>query len=121
MTKARDLMERHLVGVSRTTKVAVALKLCHSAKVNLMPVLEDNMLCGIVFEADLEAHRYSNTDAGKIMRNPIFVEADSSIEKISRTMIENGVGRIPVVQSRNKMICLGMLSSTGVLRHIKKH
>ena len=74
MLKALDIMHRHVVGVSKMTKVSVALKLSRAANVHLLPVLEGEKLRGITFESDLEAHRDSDVPAGKIMRKPIFVD-----------------------------------------------
>ena len=57
---------------------------------------------------------------GKIMRNPVFIYADSSLDGASRIMIEHGIGRVPVVEDKLTMICIGMLTSTDIVKAAKK-
>ena len=119
MLKVKDIMQKHFVGVSKTTAVASAIKLCSSAKVDLMPVLDGETLCGIVISADLKNHAESD-QVGHMMRNPVFVDADSSLDGATKVMIEHGIGRVPVVADKLTMVCVGMLSSTDIVRAVKK-
>lgn len=120
MIRAADLMTRHLVCVSSSTSVAAALKLINSAKVSLMPVVDDGILCGIVYETDLESRREPGLKVKSVMSDPVFVERDAGIEDVSKALLDNGIGRMPVVDSRENMECVGIISSTDVLRSMKK-
>ncbi len=119
MITARDLMQKHFVGVSKTTTIASALKLSTSAKVDLMPVLDGQRLCGIVVSADLGAHKEPGS-VGDVMKDPVFVDADSGLEGATRIMIRHGIGRVPVVEDRLTMVCVGMLTSTDIVKAVKK-
>ncbi len=118
--RARDLMQRHFVGVSRTTTVASALKLASSAKVDLMPVLDGQRLCGLAITADLELHRDASAQVDAVMRNPVYVNAESDVSSATGVMIEHGIARVPVVEDKISMICVGMLTSTDIVNASKK-
>ena len=120
MVRARDIMQKHFVGVSKTTAIASAIKLSSSAKVDLMPVLDGEKLCGVVISDDLKNYVESEGDVGQVMRNPVFVGADSDLDGAFKVMMEHGIGRIPVVEDKLTMICVGMLSSTDIVKAIKK-
>jgi CBS domain-containing protein len=120
MIKARELMQKHFVGVSKTTTIASALKLLESAKIDLMPVLDGNRLCGIVTGADLRAGANYTGRVSRVMEKPAFVCADSEIDSVMRVMVRHGAGRLPVVQDRLTMLCIGVISSTDIVKSEKK-
>ena len=55
-----------------------------------------------------------------MMRNPVFVEADDSIEKVSQVMLKHAIGRVPVVDNKKNMACIGYVTSTDVVHATKK-
>lgn len=120
MAVARDLMQKHFVGVSRTTKIASALRLATSARVDIMPVVEDTRLYGIVTTAELEKNSQDDSNVEKIMGEPIFVEAGASVEAATGVMVRHGIGRVPVVDDKLTMVCVGMLTSTDIVKASKK-
>jgi len=120
MPKARDIMNRHFVGVSRSTAVSAALKLANTSKVNILPVIDEGKLCGIVFDSDLEVMRNSDSKVGSVMHKPVFADADMDVERVSKLLVEKGIGRIPVVESSIDLTCIGVISSSEVLRAMKK-
>ena len=120
MVAVKDFMQKQFVGVSRTTKAGSALKLAEAAKVDLMPVVEDERLCGIITSANLEKKLGDGAEVGKIMDRPIFIEADARLEDAAGVMIEYGVGRVPVVENRYSMICVGVVTSTDIVNAYKK-
>ena len=120
MVAVKDFMQKQFVGVSSTTKADSALKLAEAAKVDLMPVVEDERLCGIITSANLEKKLVEETEVGKIMDRPIFIEADARLEDAAEVMIEYGVGRVPVVENKYSMICIGVVTSTDIVNAYKK-
>ena len=120
MVNVKDFMQKQFVGVSRTTKVDSALKLAEVAKVDLMPVVEDERLCGIITSANLEKNLGKDSEVGKVMDRPIFIEADARLEDAAGVMIKYGVGRVPVVENKYSMICVGVVTSTDIVNAHKK-
>ncbi len=121
VVRVRDIMQKHFVGVSKTTTVASAVKLSSSAKVDLMPVLDGEKLCGVVISKDLKSHAESGGNVGQVMRNPVFVYAYSDLDSAFKVMIGHGIVRVPVVADKLTMMCVGILSSTDIVKFIKKH
>ncbi len=118
MVKVKDLMSRHIVGVSKTTTVESARKLMKSMHVELMPVISEGRLCGIVIDSDI-AYCEGNEAVGHIMRKPQFAEADSDSTEAAKKMVENAFPRLPVVDSRRNMHCIGIVSSTDIVKSSK--
>ena len=54
------------------------------------------------------------------MGRPIFIEADARLEDAAEVMIEYGVGRVPVVENKYSMICIGVVTSTDIVNAYKK-
>ncbi len=120
MMKVRDLMHRHIVGVSSITTIAAALSLAESAKVSLLPVIEGSRLVGIVHIKDLKALQDSGTRIGPAAKRPVFVAEDDDIDKVAKAIIKSGMERIPVVSDRIDMICVGMITATDIVKSRKK-
>ncbi len=110
-------MHRDVVGVARTTAVGVAARLAKSAKVDLLPVLDGNRLCGIATGLDLESA--GGGDVGSVMKSPVFVQEDESIDRASDIMLRLAVGRIPVVDSKESMTCVGIITSSDIVKALK--
>ena len=118
MAKVRELMSRQIVGVSVDTTVDSARKLMNSMHVELIPVLSEGKLHGILIDSDLRDAQGHERVAG-IMRKPVFAEADSEAGDAARKLVENAFGRIPVVNNRKEMRCIGIISTTDIVKSLK--
>lgn len=119
MPRISDLMERHMVGVSRNSRIASVLKLMQTSKVSVMPVLEEGHLVGIVTRKCIETDNGAHSAIGDIMSKPIFVEESDSHQKAVREMLGHGISRVPVVNNRKEMRCVGMITSTDIVKEMK--
>lgn len=111
-------MERHLVAVSPHSSAESVLRLMKDANIDLVPVVEDGMLVGIVDENDVSDAGAQHV--GEIMEKPLFVEENSSVDDAVKFLIKQGLSRIPVVDSKVMMHCIGIVCSSDLLRE-KKH
>jgi predicted transcriptional regulator len=118
--RAKDVMQRGIVGVSRGTSVYAALKLIKTAKVSLMPVLDGKVLCGLAVEEDLASCSDAEAEVKHIMRDPVFVQEDDDLEHVSDIMVRYAMPRLPVVYDKASMVCVGIITSTDVVRAYKK-
>ncbi|MDE1851863.1 MAG: CBS domain-containing protein [Candidatus Micrarchaeota archaeon] len=119
MPMISDLMERHIVGVSRSAKIGSVLKLMQTSRVSVMPVLEDGHLVGMVTRKCIETDNGSHSVIGDIMSKPIFVEENDSHDKAVKEMIGHGISRVPVVNNRKDMHCIGIITSTDIVREMR--
>ncbi len=118
MARVSELMSKQIVGVSTDTTVESARKLMNSMHVELIPVISDGKLSGIVVDSDLRDSQGSEK-VGQIMRKPIFAEAQSDASDAARKMVENALGRLPVVNNRREMHCVGTVSTTDIVNSMK--
>jgi CBS domain-containing protein len=118
MVAVKELMSKHIVGVSTETTIESARKLMNSMHVELVPVISEGKLHGILIDSDLRDLQGSDK-VGQIMRRPVFTEAESDIEEAAMKLVENAIGRLPVVNNRREMHCVGILSTTDIVNSLK--
>ena len=111
-------VDRRLVGVSPRTTIGAARRLAKTSSVDLLPVLQNGRLVGMVLGDDLERHP-SEKEAGvsveKIMRKPVFVSEDADANEVRKLLISHNLPRIPVVDSESSMVCVGTVSSSDLV------
>jgi CBS domain-containing protein len=118
MVRVKDLMSKHIVGVAAGTTVDSARMLMNSMHVELIPVIFDGKLQGILIDSDIKDMQGSDK-VGQIMRKPLFVEAESDLREAAKKMVENALGRLPVVDNKNSMHCVGIISTTDIVRSLE--
>lgn len=117
---ARDLMSAPVKTISEDTTVAEAHRLLLRYGHTGMPVIDGNqVVVGIVSRRDIEkAMRHELGHApvrGYMSRNVISANPEMSIEDVTRLIIQNDIGRVPVLE---KGQLVGIITRTDVLRRI---
>lgn len=107
------MISKKLIAVSRTTSVRNAVALAKGSNVDMLPVLDGEVLVGIARLERLE--EAGEVTVEKVMEKPVFVERGSTIENASAQIINSGLGRIPVVDSKSGMKCIGIVAATDLL------
>ena len=109
-----DVLDRRLVAVSPNTSLEAARRLSATSNVDLLPVLLDGRLVGIVLKEDLDRHAAASK-VSEIMKKPVFVLRDADLNEARKLVISHNLSRIPVVDSRFGMMCIGTVSSTALV------
>ncbi len=125
-----DIMSRDVVTVSPDTALMGIRKRLEEGGFRHMVVIEDGKLRGIISDRDVlkaispfldtysEEHRDVKTlsqPASEIMQSdPITVTPDTSIEDASRTLLDNRVGSLPVVEGSD---LVGIVTGKDMLEH----
>ena len=123
MARIKDLMEKHMVAVSRSASVGAAMRLMKRSHVTVLPVLDGTTLSGVLTmsEAERQAERWGETkDLGDMNLRLVFVELNDTPEKAAKTMVLHKLNRLPVVSTAAGMKCVGVISSTEIARSHKK-
>ncbi len=107
------LIDRKIVAVSPQTSVETARELAKRSGVGTLPVLSHGKLVGIVNNDHLKESIDGKIE--KIMKKPVFAEKDSDVKKARKMIINNGLERLPIVESKSSMICIGTVSSTDLI------
>ena len=118
---AADIMSWPVKTIDDGTTIAEAHRLLLRYGHTGMPVLNQNqVLVGIVSRRDIEkAMRHELGHApvrGYMTKNVITVESDATIDEVTRVIIQNDIGRVPVLDDKGKLV--GIITRTDVLRQI---
>jgi acetoin utilization protein AcuB len=124
------IMSREVVTVSPDAALMDIRKRLEEGGFRHMVVVEDEKLCGVISDRDVlkaispfldtysEEHRDVKTlsqPASEIMEsNPITVTPGTSIEDASRTLLDNRVGSLPVVEGGD---LVGIVTGKDMLEH----
>ncbi|PSQ58722.1 MAG: CBS domain-containing protein [Bacteroidetes bacterium QH_10_64_19] len=124
------IMSRDVVTVAPNAALIDIRKRLHEEEGNHMLVLEDEMLRGVISDRDVlkaispfldtygDEHRDAETlskSASEIMQSdPITVTPDTAIEEASRTLLDNRVSSLPVVEGYNLM---GIVTGKDMLEY----
>ncbi len=107
-----DVVDRHIVAISPEATLKTAKQLARNSGVSVLPVISEGRLVGVLDVSSLHG------DSGRVsgaMMDPIFVEEGSSREDARRTLLKHGLARLPVVDSKEGMRCLGTVSSSDLI------
>lgn len=132
--QVRDLMSRPVVTIEPSDSCQEAVARMHRARVRHLPVVNrEGELVGVVTDRDLRHHLFSphvfkelgSTSVDILLRavpvsaimstDVISVEADAELADAARTMLEDKVGSLPVLE-RGRLV--GILTETDMLRQI---
>lgn len=120
MPNVSIIMEKYSIIASRSTSIWAAERLMKVNKIKILPILEGERLIGIVRIEDLKEWRGDKKECvEKLMQDPVFVLPEDDIDKASKIMLEKHITRLPVVNNREEMKFLGVVTSTGIANAIK--
>jgi CBS domain-containing protein len=126
-TTVKQLLEKKsgkIFSVTPDTLVIDAIKIMDEANIGVLLVLENSNLKGIVSERDytrkviLHDRSSSTTRVSEIMTGEVItIKPDSTADESLRTMSENHIRHLPVVEDNN---VIGILSVKDVVETILK-
>jgi H+/Cl- antiporter ClcA/CBS domain-containing protein len=117
----REVMRTRLIAFEGTGTIAEARSMVkdgHSTRgQHLYPVIEaDRRLSGVITRKDLASHLGELTRMSDLARpNPIMAFADEPLSTVVYRMAETGYTRMPVVDSNEKRMIVGMISLDDLL------
>jgi CBS domain-containing membrane protein len=128
--KVRDLMSAPVVTVDRTDTLAFVEELMNVERVRHLPVVDGDVLVGIISQRDLLAASISSlsnpseeddlsqkrkVEVSQIMRGTCETTApDTPLAEAAETLLAHQVGCLPVVDDRHHL--LGILTPTDFVR-----
>ena len=115
--KIDDIMSRTVITVEPLTKISKVLELVKTTGHSGFPVVERGNLVGIITRREAEKaamHNLAHAPVkGFMTRNPITIDSEATLEDAIKTMTEEGIGRLPVVENGR---LIGIITRTDILK-----
>ena len=125
MLKAKDMMNKDIISVKRTTSVLEALKIIVENNITGLPVIKDDAsssLVGIVCEKDFldllyGVHDLETETVDSIMTpDPKCIDEGATVREVCDCMRSNTFRRVPVV-SKGRLV--GIVSRRDIVSFMK--
>lgn len=123
MTNARDIMHPGAECIGEHETLAYAAQRMRELDVGAMPVCgDDDRLHGIITDRDIVIKCVAQggdpmaMTAGRLAQGtPVVVDAMDDVDRVLRTMEDNRIRRLPVIQDRR---LVGMISEADLARNL---
>jgi len=128
----RDYMMHDVVTIEPETRLSDALNMMRSHNVHRLPVVEDNLLVGIVSEKDLlyappsvdrpiswveASAQAAALPVRQVMQHDVVtVCPDCPIELAAATMTDHKIGALPVVSPPESHTLVGIITETDIFK-----
>jgi acetoin utilization protein AcuB len=125
-------MSTNVITADKSDSVEVAKNLLKQHGISLLPVVEKEMLCGVVSSGDLDRtinslaaeqedpdlkDTVSHMTVGQVMTpNVITVSADYTVEETIELLIKNEIHGAPVINDKKEV--LGVITQTDLLKAV---
>ena len=119
--EVRDVMVNDVLTIEADASLVQAAQLMRDGNVGVLPVVENGFLRGIVTDRDLVIRGMAEGTVPSMTRvsecatwNIVCAREDSSIEEAMEVMADSRIGRLPVVDTDNRVIGILTLSSLAL-------
>ncbi|WP_296786292.1 CBS domain-containing protein [uncultured Methanobrevibacter sp.] len=110
----KNLMSEDIITIDKDQNLSDALKLLRKHNVSRLPVTNNKELVGIISERDIAAKlgssKYESMPASRlhissVMVKDVFTVPETmQLDEVSKLMLENGIGSVPVMDADDKMV-----------------
>ncbi len=116
--QVKNQMIRKVVTIPPGTSILRAIEVMHEKSIRHLPVVEDGKLLGLVTEGDLrQASLLSLVDKVSIedvmIRKPVTISPEASIDEAARLVYRHKIGGLPVVKGRKLVGILTIVDLLG--------
>ncbi|UCD82289.1 MAG: CBS domain-containing protein [Desulfobacterales bacterium] len=128
----KNWMSKPAVTIDADASVAKAVKLLKKHEINMLPVMMDNRLAGIIANADIQRASAAGIDplkqddifelmsqvkVGSVMNpKPITVAPEYTVEETAEILLINRISGLPVVDGRDAVV--GVITKSDILQLI---
>ncbi len=113
--RAKDIMIRKVLTINPNDPLAKALITMTRKNIGALPVVDNDMLVGIITHRDVMLFALENLDmkVKDIMtKNVVCVEENTPLKEIVKIMAEKGYQRLPVVRNRK---LVGLVTQSSII------
>ncbi len=115
--KVKNCMQSEPVTIGRNALIKEAFALMDKHAIRHLPVMEDGRLVGFITENDLRQYYFPSMVEDipvdqAMVRNPVTVTADTSIDQAARLFHEYKIGGLPVLENDE---LVGIITASDLL------
>ncbi|MGM0507594.1 MAG: CBS domain-containing protein [Fusobacteriota bacterium] len=115
---AKDIMSSPVKSVFHDTSLKEAYKIMLRFGYNGLPILNKGKLIGIISRRDLDkaiSHGFGESAVEIYMSSKVITaKLSTPVERLKQLLIENEIGRIPILNSQKKLV--GIVTRSDILR-----
>ncbi len=121
MDSVSVIMERDAIAIPMSASVTEALEMMRQGRIGIAPVVEAGRLVGLITKEMVTDPGHSESKVVDVMVGPgVFVEEGMEVEQSAHLMVMSHMARLPVVNNSIEMKVVGVVTSTGIVRELKK-
>ncbi|MFC1576444.1 CBS domain-containing protein [Candidatus Omnitrophota bacterium] len=118
---ARDIMNTKVKTISADKKIRDAKEILDKTRIKGAPVMQNKKIIGMITMTDIRKalkNNYGHASVkGYMARSVVTVLTDTPLHTIQKIMLEEGIGRLPVLKNRK---LVGIISRTDVLKTVHR-
>ncbi len=116
--KVKNWMVKELVTISPESSIEEAIQLMKVHAIRHLPVVKEGQMVGFITESDIRQFLFpamvSKMNIGDVMiKDPITISPDDSVEEAARIIYRHKIGGLPVVTNEGKLV--GIITVTDLL------
>lgn len=113
-TKATDIMSTNVVSLDISKTASQAATLMTEKRVGSIIITKNNQPYGIVTERDLVRRYDPDTPVAALASHPLIqANQNTTIEKVVKIMLKNGIRKIAIVDQNNDIV--GIITTTNLV------
>ncbi|SDW70090.1 IMP dehydrogenase [Marininema mesophilum] len=125
MSQLRDIMTSQVAFVTPQDSVQQAANLMSQHNVGVIPVVENNILRGVITDRDVVLRTVANNNAAATVAdvmtaNVITGTPEMSVDDASRLMAENQIRRLPIIEN-NQLVGIVALGDLAARQNFSGH
>ncbi|BDU50457.1 CBS domain-containing protein [Haliovirga abyssi] len=117
---ARDIMQYPVKTVFSDVKIKEVYKIMLRFGYSGIPIMENENLVGMISRKDIDkaiSHGFSNAPVKAYMSGELItITQNTPLEKMKKLMIENEIGRLPILDENSNLI--GIVTRSDILRNL---
>ncbi|MFH0874826.1 MAG: CBS domain-containing protein [archaeon] len=120
LIKISDWATKNVITLNKEDTIHKAIMLMDKHDIGVIPVVEENVPVGIITERDIlrrvvvKEIDAKHTPVAKVMtKNPICIDADTSLLEVARLMSKNNFRRLLVIKDKK---LAGIITEKDVIR-----
>jgi CBS domain-containing protein len=118
--KVAEVIDTRLKGIPESSSIWKAVQTMERLDIRIAPVTRRGRLVGILRKEEIKSFVEREISVKIVMEDSVSVGKEDSIIHAARIMAAEGLSRIPVVDDRKRLRCIGTIAATDIVRRMER-